>query len=74
VRKVFLTGEKAQERPPLLGHVIANGAPQHRVTRLQGIEDESQSGIALNIKLHLSLNLRKSPEMVRKHDANHGND
>jgi hypothetical protein len=39
VGEVFFAGEEAEERAALMGDVIADGAAEHRILALEGIED-----------------------------------
>src|ERR1700730_11824013 len=55
VRKVILTGKKAQECTALLGGMIANRSAQHRVAQLKRINNRTLSHRRLNRKHNLSL-------------------
>ncbi len=71
-RQVFLAGEEAQEGAPLLCHVVTDGAAQHWIASLEGIEDGPHCDLALDVKLDFRTDLRQCSQMLRKHDANHG--
>ena len=70
--QILLTGEEAQEGPPPLGAVVADGAAQHRIAGLECIEDGALRDRTLDFKLDLTADVRQSSEMLRKLDSNHG--
>jgi len=72
VGQIFLAGEEAQERSALLGDVVANRPTQHGISGFKCIEDRAQRGPALDFELHFAANVRQRPQMLRKHDPNHG--
>ena len=67
-----LAGEEPQERPALLRDVVADRPAQHRIAGLERVEDRALRGRALDVELHLAVDLRQRPQMIRKHDADHG--
>src|SRR5713101_7164302 len=50
---VFLASEKTQERTTLLRDVIADGAVQHRILRLESVEHRALRNRALDVQLDL---------------------
>lgn len=73
---VLLFGEEAQEGSAYSGDLVADGAAQHGVGRLQGVQDAAQRGL-LNLQLHdLRGQTCQSPEVRWKihadHRADHG--
>src|SRR6267378_2360565 len=72
VRKVLLARKKSQKWPPLLRYVVTNGAPQHRVTRLQRIHHRTLRNRPLNIHLHLAAHVRQPLQVRRQQNSNHG--
>jgi len=70
--QVFLTGKETQEGPALFRHMIPNGTAQHRIARLQGIQNAPLRKGPLNFNFHFEPRTRQSPQMGRKHDPNHG--
>ena len=71
VGEILFASEEADERPALQGAVIANGAAEHRIARLQGIQNGALGNWALDFKLDFISNLGKSPQMERQRDADH---
>ena len=71
MREILLAGEEPQERPALLGHLIADRPAQHRIAGLKRVEDRALRDRALDIELDLTTNLRQGSQMVRKDDADH---
>src|ERR1035441_9945652 len=72
MRQVLLAGEEAQERPALLGDVVADGAAQHWVTGFERVKDRALRDSALDFDLHLAANVRQRPQMCRQYDSDHG--
>src|SRR5882724_11514741 len=54
MRKILRASEESQERAALLRDVIANRASQHRVPRLQRVEDRALRDGALDLQLHVA--------------------
>jgi len=57
VGKVLLAGKVSQERATLFGHMVSDGAAQHRVTGLNGVHNGSGGDRAVD--LHGNLVLRE---------------
>src|SRR5438067_233807 len=72
VGEIFLTREEAQERAPLPGGVVADGAAQHGMTRLQRIQDRVDGDGALDLERHLAVDVREPAQMSRQLYADHG--
>src|SRR5271157_350630 len=72
MRQVLLASKEAQERTPLARDVIANRAAQHGIAGLERVEDRTQRGRALDVKLYLAADLRQRPQMRRKLNSDHG--
>src|ERR1700724_3696961 len=70
--QVRAAGEETQERTALLRDVIADRAAQHRIACLERIEDRTLGGFALDVDLHLAVDLCERSQMGRKLDSNHG--
>ena len=51
---------------------VADGAAQHRVGRLEGVEDAALGGSPSTSSAHLAAGPRQGPEVVREDDADHG--
>src|SRR5687767_10315287 len=73
VRRVLLTRERSQEWPALLRDVVADGAAQHRILRLERVEDRARRGLTAHVDLDLAIDTRERAQMRRQHHANHGN-
>src|SRR5688572_20350267 len=72
VRPVFFARIEAQERPPLLGDMVADGAAQHRKLMLERVEHRPLSGAALDVDGHFIGDPRQRTQMRGKQHANHG--
>ena len=72
VGQIFYAGEEAQERPPLLGGVVADGAAQDGVARLQRIEQRPLCGRPANFDRDLRARPGQGAQVVGDDDANHG--
>src|SRR5947209_4695382 len=72
VRQIFPTRVEAQERPALLRHMIADRAAQHRIARLNRVNDRALSHRPIDFQFHLALaESRERPQMEWKLDPNH---
>src|SRR5262249_42952381 len=66
-------GEEAHEGPALPRDLVANRPAEHRMARLQRIQDRALRGRALDVELQLSLHVGQRAQMMRKDDADdHG--
>ena len=72
MRQIFLAGKEPQERPALLGDVVADGAAQHWIAGFERVEDRALRDSTLDLKLHLAADVRQRPQMLRQYDADHG--
>src|SRR5262249_38688946 len=72
VRKILTASEKAHEWPTFPRHLITNSAAEHRVARLERIEDRALSDRACNGECDLAIDVRKFAQMGRQGDTNHG--
>src|SRR6266852_1833139 len=72
VRQILLACEEAQEGTALLCDVIADGAAQHWILGLEGIDHRTHCGLAADFELHFTADARKSAQMWREYDPNHG--
>src|SRR2546426_4285281 len=72
VGQIPLAGEDPHERSALLRHVVADRPAQHRIARLERVEDRALRGPTLDVELHLAVDVRERPQMCRKHDSDHG--
>ena len=52
--------------------MVANRPAQHRIGRLERVEDGALRRRFLDVEGDLSLDARKRPQVVRKDDADHG--
>lgn len=71
VGQIFLTGEETQERAPLQRAMVANGAAQHRIAGLKGIEDGALRDRTIDVERHLAADVRQVAEMRGKNNADH---
>src|ERR1700680_4651429 len=72
MREILLAGEEPHKRAPLLRNLIAQGAAQHRIAGLKRIEHRSLRDRAVNLELHLTIDLRQRPKVPRQLDSDHG--
>src|SRR5437764_11489027 len=63
VGEIFLTREEAQERAPLPGGVVADGAAQHGMTRLQRIQERVGCDGGLGLARHGAVDARRAGRM-----------
>ena len=61
--------EQAQERAPLPGRVIADGAAQHRIAGLERVEHRARGGRPADLHGHLTVHLRERAQVVWKPHA-----
>ncbi|MEY2440289.1 MAG: hypothetical protein QOI34_1674 [Verrucomicrobiota bacterium] len=71
MRNVFATGEESYQRTALLRVVIADRAAQHRVGRLETIDNCARRNRRSDIELYFSPNSREGAQMLGKDDADH---
>jgi hypothetical protein len=69
--KVFRTGEETQERPALLGHMVADGPAKHGIGRFQGIEHGTDRDRSVYVEDNFVIDASKSAEVGRKDDSDH---
>src|SRR4051812_46185452 len=72
VGEVLLAGEEAQEGAALLGDVVADRPPQHRIAGFERVEDGALGHGSLDLELDVSIDAGEDPQMRRQHDADHG--
>jgi hypothetical protein len=72
VRQIFLAGEEAQKRPPLLRNLIADRPAQHGVASLQCVEDRALRDRTIDLEFNLTADVRQRTKMLWKLDSNHG--
>lgn len=65
VGEILLTGEEPDERPALARRGVSDRPAEHRVPRLEGVEDEALGGGAVDLQLHLAADLGEGPQMGR---------
>ena len=68
--QVLLTPEEPHERPPLLA--LPDPSPEDRVHGLERVQDRPLRDRPLQLELHLPLDARQRPQVVRQHDPYHG--
>src|SRR5436853_6299320 len=73
VRQVPLARKEPQERPALLGDVVADRAAQHGITRLECIQYRGAGDRPplRDVERHLALHLRQRAQVRRQHYADH---
>ena len=55
-----------------LRDVVADRPAQHRIAGLERVEDRALRDRALDLELHLAVDVRQRPQMRRKHHSDHG--
>src|SRR5262245_7054691 len=70
--QILLTREEAQHRAAFLADVIADRAAQHRIARLERVENRALSDGARDVELNLAADLGESAQMIRQDDSDHG--
>ena len=68
-RVIFATREEAQERAALLRSMIANGATQHRISKLKRIDDGANRRHPFDLNLNFGLRLREPLQVIWNNDA-----
>src|SRR2546421_9177462 len=71
VGQVPLAREEPQERPSLLGDVIADRAPQHGIACFERVQHRAAGDPARHLERHLTLDLRQRAQVRRQHHADH---
>src|SRR3954469_25705712 len=69
MRKVLLAGKEAQEGAALQGPMLADGAAQHRVARLDGVKDGARGDSAGDLDLEVAADPRQIAQVKWKYDA-----
>lgn len=69
--KILLTREKPDERPAPAGRWVADGAPKHRVSGLDRIENRRLRDGAWQLKEKFPLDPSQGPQMKRQLDPDH---
>src|SRR5579884_2932294 len=71
VGQVLLAGEEAHEGAPAHGGLVADRAPQLRVAVLEGVEDRRRGDEAVEVEVHLPLDLGQGAQVGRQHHPYH---
>jgi len=71
-RKVLPAHKESQKGAALLRDMIADGPPQHRVTRLERVEDGTRRNGTLDGNLNFGARLRQPLQVIWKHDTYQG--
>ena len=69
--QIFLAGEEAQERPALLGDVIADGTAQHGIAGFECIEDRALRDRTYDFEFDLAADVSQRSKVLRKFYSNH---
>jgi hypothetical protein len=72
VGEILLAGEEAQEGAALLGDLVTDRPPQHRVARLERVEDRALGDPPLDLELDLALDAGERPQVRGQHHPDHG--
>src|SRR6266404_574067 len=52
--------------------MIADRPSQHRISRLEYVEDRTERNLTINLELHFVVDLRQRSQMIRERDSDHG--
>src|SRR5262249_58424034 len=74
LRQVFLAGEESHECPALSRDLVADRPAQHRIARLERVEDRALRHRPLDLELQLALDARERAQMRGQHHPDHGSD
>src|SRR5207248_6315828 len=69
--QVPLARKEPQERPALLGDVVADRAAQHGIPRLERVQHRVPGDPAGHVERHLAFHLRQRAQVRRAHVADH---
>ena len=70
--EIFLTGEKADQGATLFGGLIADGAAEHGIFLLEGVEDGALGDGSGHIEMDFAIDAGEGAEMMGEDDADHG--
>jgi hypothetical protein len=68
VREILLAGEEAQEWTALQRDLVADGAAQHGIAGLEGVEDGALGDWAVYLYFYFVAHVRQGSQMVREYD------
>src|SRR5438132_240970 len=71
-RQILLAGEVSHVGPALQGDMVADRALQHRILRLECVENRALRDLAFDLDFHLARGLRERSQMRGQHHADHG--
>src|SRR5260370_22193852 len=71
VGQVPLACKESQDRPSLLGDVVANRAAQHWIAGLERVQERTPTDPARDVERHLTVDLRQRPQVRGEHHADH---
>src|SRR5579859_1796304 len=71
MRKVLFAGKEPQKWSALLRDVVTDRSGQHRISRLESVEDRALRRLALHFEFYLPADLGQCSQVGRKRDANH---
>src|ERR1700735_976318 len=72
MRQIFLAGEEAQERPPLLCDLIANRPAQHRIASLKRVKHRTKRDWTSDVERQFVGDVGQRAKMLREYDPDHG--
>src|SRR5437762_4595986 len=72
MRQILATGKKSHHWPPELGDVIAYCSAQHRISRLDRVENRALRDGSLDFEFHFAVNVGECAEMMWEYNADHG--
>src|SRR5881394_1216942 len=72
MRQILATGKKSHHWPPEFGDVIAYCSAQHRISRLDRVENRALRDGSLDFEFHFAVNVGECAEMMWEYNADHG--
>src|SRR5260221_9213305 len=71
VGPILFAGEEAHEGAALVRDLVADGAAQHRIMGLEGVEHRALRHRTFDVEGHLALDMRQLAQMYGEDDADH---
>src|SRR5262249_60153016 len=72
LRQVLFAGEESHEGPALLRNLVADRPAEHRIARLERVEDRARRDGPCDLELQLAVGPGQRPQMRGQHEPDHG--
>ena len=63
--QIFLAGKETQKSASLLRAVVADGAAQHGIAGLEGVEDRALRDRAIDFERYFAIDVRQRSQVLR---------